>query len=260
MRKIFFLCFFSIFTFFAWAEDEIVIEMHGEPATSSAPTVWQKNAKQLSRTLRNTTREHLLYSMPVVSDKDRIVRSSTAEYALVEYYNNGNFRKFLFKAEDPQTFITAAADAADVLAVNKKYGINIGLQKKDFLALYAQKAQLETDPILPEQTYLYKLFYQDINTPTATQRWFLFEKEELTLTFESADEKESYLMSLRKQSQEAEPKPTPKTTTKTAPQRTTRKALLSGGTLHDRMYMPRVTNSKFTPPAMLPENNVHHQF
>lgn len=259
MRKIlFFFFFFSLA--FAWAEDEIVIEIHGEPATSSAPTVWQKNAKQLSRALRSTTREQLLYSMPVVSDKDRIVRSSMAEYALVEYYNNGNFRKFLFKAEDPQTFITAAADVADVLAVNKKYGINIGLKLKDFLSFYAQQALQETDPILPPQTTLYKLLYQDINTPAPTERWFLFEKEELTLTFENSQAKEGHLSSLRKQAEEAKPKTTPQPTAQKPPQRTTRKALLSGGTLHDRMYMPRVTNSKFTPPAMLPENNVHRTF
>ena len=255
MKKYLFLFVFFCMAFSAWAEDEIVIEMHGDPSPAT-PTVWDKNAKQLSRTLRATTREQLLYSMPVGSDKDRIVSNTSAEYALVEYYNNNQFRKFLFKAEEPQNFITAAATVADVLAVNKKYNINIGLKLQDFLSFYGKRALQETSSVLPTGTVLYKLSYQDINTPTAVDRWFLFEKEELTLTFENPQTKEAYLASLKPKTEEEKNKPTP-APVKKKPQRTVRKALVSGGTLHDRMYMPRVVNPKTVPPTMTlkKENN-----
>ena len=35
-------------------------------------------------------------------------------------------------------------------------------------------------------------FYQDINTPTPINRWFLFEKDELTRTFENETDKNVY--------------------------------------------------------------------
>ncbi len=247
MRKIIFLFVFCFLPFSVWAEDEIVIEMHGAP-TAESPSIWQKTARQLSRKLRNSTREQLLYAMPVVSDKDRIVRSPSAEYALVEYYNNRQFRKFLFKAEEPQSFITVAATAADVLAINKKYNINIGLKLKDFLSFYGSNALQEKEPSLKGNTVLYKLSYQDINTPTPTQRWFLFEKEELTLTFETEESKTDYLTSLRKKTEEKQKLPVSLPPQKQ--KRTVRKALVSGGTLQDQMYMPRVIHPKTVPPTM----------
>lgn len=254
MRKLLSAGIFLFLFFPAWAEEVIVIEMHGDPTpTATAPSVWEKNAQEISRQMRGTTREHLLYTMPVVSDKDRMVGNSSAEYALVEYYKDGKFRKFLFKAEYPQPFITAAATAKDVLAVNKKYGINIGLSLKDFQESYASRALEEKNPLLPATTALYKLPYQDINTPKATDRWFLFEKEQLTLTFENSTEKEAYLTSLQPQKEEPKAKPTPKPVQKKR-QRTVRKALVSGGTLHDRMYMPRVINPKTVPPTMTLNN------
>lgn len=222
-------------------QPEIIIEMRGEDSAPAAPSLWDYNALQLTRKLRGKTREYVLYTMPMVSDKDRIVRSSSAEYALVEYDDGGNFRKFLFKAESPQTFITAAANAADVLAVNKKYGINIGLSQRAFENSYQDKASLENTEALPPQTALYKLLYTDINTPAPTERWFLFENKELSQTFETAAEKDAYLASL----QPAQTVPaTPARTQAAAPTRTVRKALISGGTEWDKATLPRVVNPK----------------
>lgn len=249
MKKYLLLFAFLFLGFSVWAEEEIVIEMHADPTPATEPAIWQKNTKQLCRHLRASTREQLLYAMPVVSDKDRIVSNASAEYALVEYYNNAAFRKFLFQAEEPQTFITAASTVADVLAINKKYKINIGLKLKDFLSFYAEKAQEQTAAVLPAKTHLYKVLYQDINTPTPAEHWFLFEKEELTRTFETAQSKDEFLASLRPKEAPEKPKPLPPPAQKKKP-RTVRKALVSGGTLHDRMYMPRVINPKTVPPTM----------
>lgn len=225
-----------------WAQDEIVIEMHGEPSVlPDAPTLWDRDARQLTRKLRGKTREQVLYSVPFVSDKDRIIRAASGEYALVEYYSGGNFRKFLFKAESPQTFVAAAATAADVLAVNKKYGINIGLSRSEFEKFYAQQAQQQTDEALPENAALYKLSYTDVNTPQARDRWFLFERNGLTRTFETHEAKELYLQTLRaKRADRATAQPVPRP----AQHRPVRKALISGGTEWDKANLPRVLNPK----------------
>ena len=244
MKKHLFLFPLLLLPFCAWAQEEWVIEMQGDPAIDSISSVFDKNAKEISRKMRGKTRENLLYSMPIVSNKDRIVNGPAAEYALVEYYEGDQFRKFLFKAETPQTFITAASTAADVLAVNKKYGINIGLTQADFESFYKEKAQLQKNDLLPAGSALYKLSYKDINTPKAQNRWFLFENKELSKTFETLAEKNAYLDSLKpKEEPAAQPAAAPKTKPRQNT-RPTRKALISGGTATDRAYLPRVVNPK----------------
>ncbi|WP_458401999.1 hypothetical protein [Candidatus Avelusimicrobium sp.] len=243
-KHLFLLPLLLLLPFCAWAQEEWVIEMQGDPAIDSISSVFEKNAKELSRKMRGKTRENLLYSMPIVSNKDRIVNGAGAEYALVEYYEGDQFRKFLFHAETPQTFITAAATAADVLAVNKKYGINIGLTQADFESFYKEKAQIQKNDLLPTGSALYKLAYKDVNTPKAKNRWFLFENKTLSKTFENAAEKNAYLDSLKPKetianqpAKQAKPQPRKQT-------RPVRKALISGGTATDRAYMPRVVNPK----------------
>ena len=227
------------------AQEEIVIEMQGEPsALPDAPTLWDRNAVELTRKLRGKTREQVLYAVPIVSDKDRIIPAQKGEYALVEYYQGQAFRKFLFKAESPQTFLAAAASAADVLAVNKKYGVNIGLKQKAFEDFYADKAIKEENSFLPQDSTLYQLSYTDVNTPKAVKRWFLFEKGDLTQTFETSGTKNAYLQALKRQ-QEAAYAQKQLPAKQQAPQkRTVRKALISGGTEWDKAYLPRVVNPK----------------
>ena len=221
--------------------------------TAAAPAqkmLWGQSAQQLSRTWRGKTREQLLYQIPVVSSKDRIVRAEGKNfYALVEYYQDKEFRKFLFQGKDPQSFLTAAATAADVLAVNKKYGINIGLTQEAFEQSYARQATLEEDASLPQGTVLYKLSYTDVNTPSPQDHWFLFEQATLTQTFYTPAEKENYISSLRTDSVEAAPD-----TPAASPAPTVRKGLVSGGTAWDQAYMPRVINPIFPPPQPVQQN------
>lgn len=242
----FFICCFLVMAAPLQAQDEIVIEMQGEPSVlPDAPTLWDRDAVQLTKKLRGKTREQVLYAVPIVSDKDRIIPARRGEYALVEYYQGENFRKFLFKAESPQTFVAAAATAADVLAVNKKYGVNIGLSQKAFENFYKGKAQKEENAFLPQGTVLYLLDYTDVNTPKSVKRWFLFEKGNLSQTFETSGTKNAYLEALKRQAEEAQ-----KATQSAEPQpqqtqrRVVRKALISGGTEWDRAYLPRVVNPK----------------
>ena len=238
-----------------WAVDgdEIIIEMDGGPSVlRPEPTLWDYNAPQLTRRWRGKTREQVLYAMPVVSDKDRIVRAPKGEYALVEYYNGNQFRKFLFQAETPQRFIAAAATAADVLAINKKYGVNIGLSQQAFENFYAGKFSAETAAALTEKTVLYCLDYTDINTPKPQRRCFLFEKAALVQTFENTADKDAYLKQKRETAQrlaapavslQQQAVQIQTIRTNTAPV----KALLYGGTAYDQAYMPRVTSSAFLP-------------
>ena len=226
------------------AEEEIVIEMTGQPSAAAEDfTLWDKTAPQLTRQLRGKTREQVLYAVPVVSDKDRIISARRGEYALVEYYRGNDFRKLLFQAESPQTFVTAAATAADVLAVNKKYGVNIGLTEKAFTDFYPS-AQQQDSPYLSRQAALYRLSYTDINTPQAVERWFLFERGNLTQTFETSGTKNAYLEALKRQ-QEAAQQPQPaQAAAAPAQNRVVRKALISGGTEWDKATLPRVVNPK----------------
>ncbi len=243
-----------------WAQDEIIIEMTGDAsAAPAATTMWDYSAVQLTRRLRGKTREQVLYDAPVVSDKDRIVRGAGKEYALVEYYSGRDFRKFLFKAESPQTFVAAAANAADVLAVNKKYGVNIGLPRRAFEDFYGEQISAEGTDILPEGTLLYKLLYRDINTPTPFNRWFLFEKDDLTRTFETEADKNAYLDTLKKQNEEsaeAQRQAQEAAAARTQKQnRTVRKALISGGTAWDQANLPRVVNPRLIPTPTLKDSS-----
>ena len=249
--------------FAAQDTDEIVIEMDGGPSVlQPQPTLWDRSAAQLTRQWRGKTREQVLYDVPVVSDRDLIVRGPTAEYALVEYDYNYAFRKFLFRAESPQTLLAVAATAAEVLAINKKYQINIGLSQKDFETFYKGKLLAQQAPELNEQSALYCLDYTNANTPVKKQRCFLFENKKLTQTFESVQDKDQYLAQKRQAAQEQAQKRAEQEAAQEAAQRAQAqaqeknnppvKALLYGGTAYDQSYMPRVTASPFLPKT---ENN-----
>ena len=261
------LILFSLLFCCAWPlcaqeEDELIIEMTGTSQTDQpqAPSLWDFNARQLTRKLRGQTREQILYAMPVVSDRDGILQGTAQEYALVEYDKAGAFRKFLFRAETPQTLLAVAATPADVLAVNKKYAVNIGLSQKDFEDFYGEKAILQQTPSLPETMALYRLPYQDINTPQKQTHWFLFENGQLSQTFSDQAQKDTFLQSYTQATEQAAAQAAQQnsvsaqssTSQKPLPKRRParpRKALLYGGTTWDQMYMPRVTNPH---PALLP--------
>ena len=163
-----FLCFLALgATAQAAPEPEIVIEMHGE---SSSPrqgiSVWNKNARQLTRLFRGKDKTYVLYQVENVSSADRIIRSQNGKrYVYVRYgSDDGDYRKFLFQAQDPQTFVACAADIADVLAVNLKYGVNLGVSRSDFLRTYESRATLTNllDKATNKTYSVYRLEYTDI--------------------------------------------------------------------------------------------------
>lgn len=243
-------------------EPEIVIEMHG---TQTAPvktvSIWNKNARQLTRLFRGKDRTHVLYAVENVSTKDDILRSESGkEYAFVRYgADDGDYRKFLFKAEDPQTFVACAANLQDTLAVNLKYGVNMGVSLKDFLHTYSHTAQASAlaDETAGKTYSAYKQIYSDINHKTPAPYYFIFDADRLVRILVGDKAFEDYAKTLenanqnaRKQKELAQEKAA--LNRKQQQERAKKqpiKALAYGGTVEDQMYMPRVNNPKFPPPT-----------
>lgn len=244
-------------------EPEIVIEMHGEQTVPvKTVSLWDKNARQLTRLLRGKDRTFVLYSVENVSTKDDILRAANGkEYAFVRYgTDDGDYRKFLFKAEDPQTFVACAANLKDVLAVNLKYGVNMGVSLKDFLHTYGQTAQSSalTDEAAGKTYTVYKQTYSDVNHKTPAPYYFVFDGDELTQTLAGEKAYADYTKKLteaneklRAQNKQAQDKAAQleKQKQSQAARRQPIKALAYGGTVEDQMYMPRVNNPKFPPPT-----------
>lgn len=247
---------------------EIVIEMHGEQtAPRSSVSIWDKNGRQLTRAFRGKDRTYVLYQVENVSSRDDILRSEDGkEYAYVRYgRDDGDYRKFLFKAESPQTFLACAADAADVLAVNKKYKVNMGLNRADFLRRYEQDAVLTNlaDNASGKTYQAYKVNYSDVNNKKPSPHYFVFEEDALVQTYAGDDAFYDFVNQLSDNNknltarQQAAAKARQEQLQKerqAAQQRASRpvrKALVSGGTATDQAYMPRAVNA--TPlPALTP--------
>lgn len=228
-------------------EPEIVIEMHGE---SSSPrqgiSVWNKNARQLTRLFRGKDKTYVLYQVENVSSADRIIRAQNGKrYAYVRYgSDDGDYRKFLFKAQDPQTFVACAADIADVLAVNLKYGVNLGVSRSDFLRTYESRATLTNllDKATNKTYSVYRLEYTDVNHPTPVPTYFVFEGDSLKDILSGEKAFTEYTAKLS-QANKALAKQEKETQTareqagqqaRQKQQRPTRKALVSGGTVTDQ--------------------------
>lgn len=244
-------------------EPEIVIEMRG---SKSAPvktvSLWNKNARQLTRLLRGKDRTFVLYSVENVSTKDDILRSESGkEYAFVRYgTDDGDYRKFLFKAEDPQTFVACAANLQDALAINLKYGVNMGVSLKDFLRTYGQTAQSSalTDEAAGKTYTVYKQTYSDVNHKTPAPYYFIFDAGQLVRTLAGDEAFAAYAQNIEGSNQNAR-KQKALAREKSAINQQKRqqarakkqpvKALAYGGTVQDQMYMPRVNNPKFPPPT-----------
>lgn len=229
-------------------EEEIIIEMHGEPSVlEQTPTLWDHSTAKLTRKLRGKTREQVLYAIPIVSDKDYTVRGKNTEYALVEYDDAERFCKFLFQAEHPQYFIAAATTPEEVFALNKKHGINLGLSLKRFQSTYEGQYTEEYQNILPPGYQLFRLVAD--GKKKNLYAGFLFYNRNLAQVFYTQDEWQAYVQSLQAAAVKQPDKTSfPEKAAAAKPAtRPAHKALLSGGTTQDQMYMPRVTKSVFIP-------------
>ncbi len=223
-------------------EPEIVIELTGTPDTPPAGLdIWQKNAKALPRLLNGKTREEALVLITSVSTKDTNVQAANGtKYRLVQYIRDNQYRKLLFRAKEPQTFVALATDTAQSLDLFTRYQVDMALSEAEFLEAYSSQTSSVFLPVPNGQTLYRKESEGKVS-------FFLFEQGWLVriLTQEEADQ-------LVKHAQEARQQPASTAPAPTKPSRPVRKALLSGGTLHDQMYMPRVIQKS-------PSSTVHKQ-
>ena len=124
-------------------EEEIVIEMSGV-ATPYAPAatrtdadaiyVFKRSAREHINRLAGKSRFYVMFNADVVAAYDDIIYADNgAQYALVRYGQEGdNYRKFLFEGGGDQKLLAVADNATGVLAINKKYNVNIGLTETEF--------------------------------------------------------------------------------------------------------------------------------
>lgn len=236
---------------FAWAipndEPEIIIEMTGPaPKKTVLPeiAIWNKNATQLTRLFTGKDRTYVLYTVENVSNYDGTIHAKNGlKYAFVEYREpRGDFRKFIFKNDDPQTFVACAASAQDVLAINQKYSVNIGLKKDRFLQQYPVAVKLTDLTNINQEVF--RINWGGDKKQNAPL-YVLFENEELTDQILGKEAWDKYVQKqiadenerLHQELKEKENLPAPATK---RPASKPYKALISGGTLQDQMYMPRL--------------------
>ncbi len=126
-------------------DEEIVIEMAGNAVAPAATRtdadeipVFKRTAAQLFNRLAGKSRFYVMFNANVVATLDDIIYADNgAKYALVRYgQENGNYRKFLFEEGGDQKLLAVADSAASVLAINKKYNVNIGLTETEFKTSY----------------------------------------------------------------------------------------------------------------------------
>ena len=228
-------------------EPEIIIEMTGPSVKKTALpeiTIWNKNATQLTRLFNGKDRTYVLYTVENVSNYDGTLSAKNGtKYAFVEYRDpSGTFRKFLFENNEPQSFVACAATAQDVLNINQKYSVNIGLKKERFLQYYPEAVTVKD-----LRTGLHEVFL--INWATDKKQtsplYAIFEDEELTDQILGKEAWDKYVQQQtaaeneRLQNELKEKEKTPAPSAK-SPVSKPYKALVSGGTIQDQLYMPRL--------------------
>lgn len=216
-------------------EPEIVIELTGTPApqTAAGISVWDKSARELMRLFKDKTRTDMLYTLENVSTRDGIVHAKDGKkYVYVQYGQDTQYRKCLFQVKDPQTLITCVDNIDDALKAQKKYGVDFHISQHDLVQNYS--GEVSAQEIRTLQTGRVQTVY--ILTNTA----FVFDKGILVHTFENPQQAVNYI---KEQTTPVRTQPAP--AAQTVP---TYKALISGGTVKDRQYLPHVKQ----PPADLP--------
>ena len=179
--------------------DDIVIEMTNSanvyaPATTrkDADTihVFKHNAKELTNRLAGKSRFYVRFNADAVySLDDTIYSDSGLKYALVQYGQEGdNYRKFLFEGGGDQKLLAVADSASSVLAINKKYNVNLGLMEKEFKQSYPKAI---FTPVTNAQNGKEYHAYQ-----IAGDAFVVFDDGELAYQFDNAQAFSAYMNTL----------------------------------------------------------------
>lgn len=240
--------FLSFFPRVIYAEEELVIEMTGDPSPAqNEQTLWDKNALKLTKLFHHKNKADVLKVINAIPAQEVILTSSTGEkYQLVQYgQDTRDYRKFVFTDIPPYPFVTCAATPQDIVAVYQRYGVNLGMRKGDFTAAYPQADPPETFTTDSSSLLIYRLSANQLPLPDKQPLFAVFNQNKLVefLTGEEA------LADYKKEKQPTIVPSKPKPAAPAQPAKKPYKALVSGGTLQDRMYMPRVIKGPFTQPS-----------
>lgn len=205
---------------------EIVIEITGTAQSAQQEeglNLWDISPQQLTHWLQDKTREEVLYQVQSVSTKDTLLRAPDGtRYAFVQYGGPLDYRKILFSGKEPQSFIACASSAKEAVALFEQYEINPALTLHDFQTAYPGKISLLMQWPTQRQS-LYQL------SPKNANPQFLLFQNNLLLRTLSAQEAQALQT----------PAPKPTTPEKPAPKQP-QKILVTGGTLWEQIYLPRL--------------------
>lgn len=246
-------------------QPEIIIELTGEPdPVNDGISVWNQNAKQLEKFFKNKTREDVLYTVDTVSSLDMLLKSGNGKkYRYVRYgQDDGDYRKFLF--DDKDKLLACADEITQVLTLNQKYQINLGASESDFLRTFPDAVLTNLIDFNQNQDLqAYQITLPQEKAPS----YFIFSNELLKQTFRDEKSYNDYVTQLSLQNQqwlEQEHERQQKqleqlrqekeaAIAKARQERYRWKALVTGGTIEDQLYLPHVTNpEKYQLPPLVP--------
>ena len=246
-------------------EPEIIIELTGEPdPVNDGISVWNKNAKQLEKFFKNKTREDVLYTVDTVSSLDILLKSSNGKkYRYVRYgQDDGDYRKFLF--DDKDKLLACADEITQVLSLNQKYQINLGASESDFLRTFPDSVLTNlVDFNQNQDLQAYQITLPQEKAPS----YFIFSNELLKQTFRDERSYNDYVTQLslqnqqwleqeheRQQKQLEQLRQEKEEAIRRAREERHRwKALVTGGTIEDQLYLPRVRDpEKYKLPPLVP--------
>ena len=236
-------------------EEEIVIEMAGATATvAPAATrtdvdeilVFKRTAAQLINRLAGKSRFYVMFNATAVASfDDTIYADNGAKYALVRYGQEGdNYRKFLFEDGGDQKLLAVADNAATVLAMNKKYNVNVGLTETEFKKSYPKAIfSTVTDAQNNKEYHSYQI---------AGPMFLLFENGKLAYQFDTPEAFSAYMNTLsaanmgfaaqQAKAQTALEKNRQNHITRPVQPQTTY-TLVVGGTVRDPIYLPTIIST-----------------
>lgn len=237
-------------------EKEIVIEMSGtsnvvSPALTRTDAdeipVFKRTADQLMARLAGKSRFYVMFNAYVVATFDDIIYADNGtKYALVRYGQEGdNYRKFLFEEGGDQKLLAVADSAAGVLAINKKYNVNIGLTEAEFKKSYPNAVfNTVTDVQNGKEFHAYQI---------AGSLFLLFENGKLVYQFDTPEAFSAYMNTLSAANmgyaaQQAKQqtnlgKNRPNQAVQNSSQTTIYTPLVVGGTARDRIYLPAILST-----------------
>lgn len=174
------LCAFLLAPAGARGEDVLVIEMDGSAYTQNAPAVsiWKNNAKTLARLFKGKSRSYVLSAADTVPSVDEFISGRDDRgFMLLRYGDEETFRKLLFEAEEPQTFVAAADDVPGVLELRRRYGAELRVTRDAFEAAFASAVPLNVSDLQNSSEKTVFQVFTSGKKPSA--RYYAFENGEL---------------------------------------------------------------------------------